>query len=119
MSRRLKHVWALGQRGMDKVFTHVFIAYPSLIPRPPWPHSQVLPSFSLLVVQKSGESLVSFSNEHDIIDKWQNEKVKLHIVQPTASSMLVVYDSHPRKLDTCGKLPSILDLLAVLSPSVP
>jgi len=39
--------------------------YGSLVPRPQ-------PSFSLLAVQESGESLVSFSQEHDVV---QNQKV--------------------------------------------
>ena len=41
------------------------------------------------------------------------------MVQPTTNSALSVYNSRPHSLDTCGKLPGTLGLLAVLNPSVP
>jgi len=46
------------------------------------------------------------------------KKQSFHIVQPTASLMLGMYDNGPT-LDVCGKLPGTLALVAVLSPVRP
>jgi len=61
----------------------------SLVPRP-------RPAFCCLQCGKLGRAWYLFSREHDVIDKWQkNSEQKRCIVQPSVSSTLGVYDSHP------------------------
>ena len=84
-----------------------------LIPRP---H----PAFCCLLY---GRAWYLFSCEHDVIGKWQkfqNKKAGLCILFDQLNfHHLVCITVAPHWLDTCGKLPCTLALLAILSPSVP
>ena len=74
----------------------------SLVPRP-------RPAFHHLQYIKVGRACYLFSCESDVNGKWQKVSERksqvLHIVWPTTSSMLGMYDSCPM-LAMCGNSPS-------------